>query len=90
VAVAALDQAHVDAMPIWSGELRFLRGMAGVTEQRLLGLQQVVRLRGVMRRMASQAAHSILQVNRTAKIYILQTSLLTFQTATAGLLRREL
>jgi hypothetical protein len=49
------------------------------------------RLRDVMSRaMFREKTHSILQVNRTAKIYIVQTALMTLQTTTAGLLRREL
>jgi len=62
VAVAAVDQAFVDAVVIGLGEVRFSRGMTAVAELGLGPGQQVLRLFGVVRRMTIDAAYVIVVV----------------------------
>lgn len=62
VAVAAVDQAFVDAVVICLGEVRFSRGMTAVAELGLGPGQQVLRLFGVVRRMTIDAAYVIVVV----------------------------
>ena len=64
VAVAALDQPNIDTMAIGAVEFRFFLGMASITQQRLLIFEKVVRLGGMVGRMAGKTSDSIREVNR--------------------------
>lgn len=90
VAIAAGNQTHIHAMPVWTIELGFLRRMTSVAQLRLLGFEQVIGLRGMMRRMAAQASDSILQVNGAHKVQVFQGAFVALQAALAGLLGGEL
>ena len=64
VAVAALDQPDIDTMAIGAAEFRFFLGMASITQQRLLIFEKVVRLGGMVGRMAGKTSDSIREVHR--------------------------
>lgn len=89
VAVAALDQADVDAMTIGSFELSFLGCMASVAKNCLFALEQSASFGRVMRRMACDATHAVSQVHRAQEIHVLQAGFVTLKAALAGLFRRQ-
>src|SRR6266542_994996 len=90
VAVRALDQAHVYAMPEGAGELRLLLRVAAVTQLRLRLQQQPLRSSGVVRRVAAEAADSLRKMDRLGKIAVFYIGLMTTHAAAAGLRRRQL
>ena len=90
MAIAALHQSHVHAMAIRPAELCLLCRVTAVAQQGLLGLQQIIRLSRMMRRVAPKASHSVSQVDGAAEIHVLQAGLVTLQAALARLLWRQL
>lgn len=62
VAVAAVDEAFIHAVVIGLGEIRFGRSMTSIAEVGLSPGQQMLRLLGIMRRMAIDAAYVIVVV----------------------------
>ena len=70
VAVVALHQSFVHSMMEGHRELRFLLCVAGVTEFRFFLHQQKFRILAVVRRMAIQAAHVVLDVHRAVEIHL--------------------
>lgn len=90
MAVAALDQPNIDTMSVRAIEFRFLLCVAPITKQRLLILEQVVGLGGMVGRMAGEASDSVLEVNRATEIDVLQTAFMTLEAALACLRGRQL
>ena len=68
VAVVALDQALVDAMAIRLSEISLRRDMTAIAEIRLGPDQQMLRLSGMVRRMAVQTADIVAGVCRYREV----------------------
>ena len=88
VAVAALDHSFIDSVMEGSIKLLFRLEMAAVTELRRLLLQQELAFFGVMRRVAVDAAHVVLQVRRPSVIAVLLSVGVASQAALADFLGR--
>src|SRR5208283_4363688 len=81
VAVGAFHQAFVNAMVERPVELLFLVQMARVAKIRLLHLQKVLALFGMVRIVAVRAAYPVLQVHRTRVIPTLLAILMAVEAA---------
>lgn len=88
VAITALDQADIDAMAIGACEFCFLLRVAAIAQERLLLDEQHLLVR-VVRRMATQAAHSLREVNGLAETAVLKARLVTAHAPLTGLVGRE-
>jgi hypothetical protein len=89
VAIAACEQALIYPMMHGFRKLGSYFLMAAITEHRLGHLQQGTLHFCVMRRMAIDASHIVLQVLRTQKVRVLFAKLMTVQTALARFLPGE-
>ena len=87
VAVGALDQSHLDPMPVGPSELGLLRGMTAEAQILLLFHQHEVHVSGFMRAVAGSATKAIRHVLRLGEILRLQTGLVALR-ADGGRLRR--
>ena len=87
VAVAALDESHLDPMPVGSVELGLLRGMTAEA-QILLGFDQhEIHIGRFVRAMAGRAAHAVRHVLRLGEVLGFQAGLVALS-ADGGRLRR--
>jgi len=87
VAVIAFHQALVHSMMEGHRELRFLLCVAGITEFRFCLHQQEFRIFAVVRRMAIQAAHVVLDVHRAVEIHLFFSGSVTSHAAFADRFR---
>jgi hypothetical protein len=90
VAVAALNQAFVDAVVIGLGKVSLGRGMAAIAETGLSLNQQMFWLLGVMRGVAVQTADVVARVCRTREVPLLVLFSVATQATGAGFLPRKL
>jgi hypothetical protein len=89
VAIVAVDQLLVHAMPIRTAEFRPLLGMTLITKQWcLLDQQRSLRL-CMMRRMTIQAADAIRRMGRTREIRVFRIACMTGQAPGAGVLHTQ-
>ena len=89
VAIVALHYSFIDAMMKGTIELLFGFQMATVAELRLLLLHQELAFFGVVRGMAVDAAHIVLQVRGSRKITMFFSVRMAVQATLAGRLRRN-
>ena len=90
VAIAALNQAFIYAVVERHREFRFLREVAAVAEFGLrLGEKELLRF-GVMWRVARDAAHAVLRVDRVQRIHVLRAADVASEAAICNFLRRGL
>ena len=87
VAIVALHESFVHAMVECPVELLLYLLMAAVAEQRRFFLHQELAFFGVVRIVAIDAAHSILQVRRAREVAVLLAILVAIQAARADLRR---
>ena len=80
VAVAALDESDVDAMPVRPREFCLLRRMAAIAQSSLRFRQQKVDVRGAVGTVTGGTTDAIRQVLRVGKILRFQTGLVALRT----------
>ena len=76
MAVAALDQSDIDAVPVRPGELGSLRSMAAVAQCGLRLDQQKIDILGMVRTMTRGATDTVREVCRVGKVLRLQAGLM--------------
>ena len=86
VTVAALEETFVDSMVIWLGKVRLGGHMASIAEFGLCRNEKVLRLFGVVRRVAVQAANIVARMRRCGEVALLVLFAVTTQAAGAGVL----
>jgi hypothetical protein len=89
VAVAALDETFVYAMMIWLREIGFGGNMTSIAELGLCLNEEVLRLLGVVRRVAVQAANIVARVRRCREVSLLVLFTVTTQATGVGILLRH-
>jgi len=88
VAVRALDQAFVDAVVKGHLEFSLLRQMASVAKVRLRFGQQEFLRRGVVRRVAGNAAHAVLGMHGIQSVHVLAAARVAGHTSVVDFLGR--
>jgi len=76
VAVAALNQSHLDPMSVRPGELGFLRSVASEAEVLLRFDQHEIYVGGFMRTVARCATEAVRHVHRFGEVLCFQTGLM--------------
>src|SRR5215471_9075316 len=89
VAIRALHEPLVHAMPGRHRKLRTLRGVAGETELVLLLRQQVLRCRRMVDRVTARAGHAVEGVLGAPNVGLAQVEGVTYQAGVEHLLRRH-
>lgn len=89
VAIGTVDQAFVYTVMKRPVELLLRFEMAAVAERRRLFFHQELRLFGMVRRVAIDTAHVVLQVRRAREVAVLLAKVVALQAALADLLRRS-
>jgi len=89
VAVAAADQSLLDAVVVWLREICLGRGMAAIAKLRLFLHQQMLRLFGVMWRMAVETSNVIAVMGRLREAPLFVRFAVAAQAAFGGVLPRQ-